>query len=114
MPRGPKTTLLLQRRTEALASDQSVSELWSDLRRISGLLAETNSVQNQVVELYDKTTDISTHVFQIDRQRGLTISSEDRFRDEITNIFYDVMFPGNPSNAGRHWEIHLRQRIEIG
>ena len=111
MSRGAKTTMILQRKVETLDSTNSVVFTWRDMRKILGVLSTSRSVQNRVTELYAKKTDVSTHTFLIDFPAGVTITTEDRFRYGAG--FYDILYVGNPTNANRHLELHLRKLIAM-
>jgi len=110
--RGKKTEMVLQRRTESVDTQGAVTETWEDIRRIKGILTSSPSSRSGVVELYSKDTEVSTHYFLIDFPYGITISTEDRFRNDTD--FYDILYIANPASANRHLELHLRKLIEIG
>ena len=109
--RGAKTTMMLQRPTESLDSQNSTKYTWSDMRNITGNLSTSTSVMNRVKDLYGKKTDESTHIFTIHAQFGITITTQDRFR--LDTDFYDILFPGKPANTKRQTELHLRKLISI-
>ena len=111
MSRGAKTTMILQMKAETLDSMNSVVFTWQDLRKILGVLSTSRSVQNRVTELYAKKTDVSTNTFLIDFPAGVTITTEDRFR--LGAGSYDILYVGNPTNANRHLELHLRKLISM-
>lgn len=109
--RGPKTTMMLQRQTEGLDSQNANTKTWSDNRNITGNLSTSSSVMNRVQDLYAKKTDISSHIFTIHSQFGITITTEDRFRLNSDN--YNIIFIGKPANKKRLTELHLRKDIAI-
>jgi len=103
--RGTKTKMVLQRRTESTDSQNAVTESWRDLRTVKGVLTSSPNVRNGLTDIYDKNTEISTHIFLVDYPIGVTITTEDRFR--LKTEYYDILFIANPGNANRHLEFHL-------
>jgi len=103
--RGKKTEMVLQRRTESVDSQGSVTESWQDIKSLKGVLTSSPKAKDGLTEEYDKNTEISTHFFSIDYPMGITITTEDRFRFGIN--YYKILFIANPSNANRHLEFHL-------
>ena len=103
--RGKKTEMVLQRRTESVDSQGAVTEAWRDIRSFKGVLTSSPAARNGLTDIYDKETEISTHIFAIDYPLGITITTEDRLR--LGTDYYKILFPANPANANRHLEFHL-------
>ena len=105
---GPKTTMILQRLTTGATTTGAVTHTWADYRTISGVLITSKSVSNSESGLYNKVTDESTHVFNIDFPIGVTITGADRFRRG--NDFFDIIYVGDPGTTKRHLECRLMVR----
>ena len=105
---GKKTTLILQRTTETLDTMQSVIDTWQALRKIKGVLV--TKTQRAESFLYDKETTVATHSFFIGRQKGITISTKDRFLQDKGTVIYEILHAPIPVGRGNHMEIELIER----
>lgn len=104
---GKKTTLILQRITDALDSMNAMDPTWEDKLKIKGLLTNAPFVGGEKM-LYDKDTVVITHLFLCKKPIGLTITEKDRFRFNGTH--YDIKRIPEPGTYGHHLEILLLER----
>ncbi|MBN1574551.1 MAG: phage head closure protein [Deltaproteobacteria bacterium] len=74
---GPKTKLVLQRKTSTSDSKGGSVVTWEDKREISGVLSTVSGYKQMI---YDQLGIVATHQFLCDLQKGLTVSVHDRFR----------------------------------
>lgn len=102
---GPKTTMILQKRTLVADNIGGYEETWKSKASFTGLLSLTKGEENTI---NNKTTVVSTHVFFIDYPKG-DIIPEERDRFLIGTTEYEILFVGNPGNCNHHLEIKLRK-----
>lgn len=76
MSRGPKTELTLQSLTETPDGSGGVSESWTSVRQVSGVLVSSRGDEKLVAS---KVNVYSTHVFYCDEIIGIGLNERYRF-----------------------------------
>jgi hypothetical protein len=77
MVAGPKTQLMLQRYTR---NNGTKAEGWSDIRIIKGVLTDVSGRESILLGQFGIKAD---HQFVCNKQKGITITLEDRFRSDL-------------------------------
>lgn len=106
MPRGPQTTLILQRVTET-NSAQGLSESWNAVTTITGVLTQSYMTRNRSIEKFEgaKHTVIGRYTFYIDYPAGVTITEKDRFATSTRT--FEILYVYNPGNKNQYLEIEV-------
>ena len=100
MVMGPKTELILERKT--IADDQWHTETWRQVRKMKGVLISLYGNERFIT---GKTEVFRTHKFLVNYPKDLTITEKDKFtlgarKFNITTIV-------DPLEQHRHLEIEL-------
>jgi head-tail adaptor len=106
---GPKTQLICQRVTEISDGLGGMTQSWSNLATLSGVLTASSGVTAKFAGrerlLADRTTVTSSLIFYCDYPTGITITEKDRFVSGTRT--FEILFVYNPANSNHHLEISL-------
>jgi len=106
---GPKTTMAVQRVTETADGLGGVTESWSTIANIEGVLSAGGNTTARFVGrekmIHGKSTVLSSLIFYCDVPEGITITEKDRMYYD--SKAYDIVFVYNPGNMNHHLEISL-------
>jgi len=102
MVMGPKTELILERKT--IADDQWHTETWRQVRKMKGVLI---SLQGNERFITGKTEVFRTHKFLVDYPKDLTITEKDRYT--LGARTFDIQVVVDPLEQHRQLEIELKE-----
>lgn len=105
---GPKTILTLQRKVETADGVGGITETWSSLLTISGVLTSPSGLSKFSDELFRtlKETVRGVYVFFCDPP-SIAITEKDRFI--YGSRIFDIRFIKNPGEMNHHYEILLQE-----
>ena len=102
MVMGPKTELVLERKTQTADGQGGYIESWQDLRKIRGILVPLKGLERMIT---GKTEVFATHKFFMDYPKDLTITEKDRFI--LGTREFEIKFIADPAEQHIHLEIEL-------
>ena len=101
---GPKTEVVLERRTQTITGTGSPSYVWHPVRTLRGTL---NTVRGDRGPIFDRMGTEAEYEFLIDKPAGLTITEQDRIR--MGTRYYTITLKDNPMQRKRYTELFLTE-----
>lgn len=102
--RGPKTELILERKTKTADGQGGYIESWTQLRKIKGVLVPLKGSERMIT---GKTEVYASHKFFMDYPLDLAITEKDRFT--LDSRVFEIRFIADPAERHIHLEIDVEE-----
>lgn len=103
---GPQTSAVIQSLTTSSDSMGGITETWTNLYSVSGVLTRPSIKNNQgEIQLENKQTTIANYMFFMDYRPGIT----EKHRLVIGTRVFDILWVYNPGSCGHHLELLVKE-----